>query len=260
MKLSLRNILLMFLIVILVTFSCTGRKKKSAHRDIIPEKDLISVLTDVYMADGLLSLPKINKNYAGKDSVTAFKKVIEQHGYTKAQLDRTIRYYFIQKPKRFTKIYDKVLGRLSELQSRIDKEFPVPRPELGNLWQGKVSFSIPSVNGQEKPEVNFQVPSSGLYTLKFTLTLFPDDQHSDPHLDMFIYSADTASSIQKHYFPSLPFLKDGLPHLYKSTVTIRNPGKRQFIEGWFVSSKCHAPDTSEHLDIENIFLSRSPIE
>ncbi len=260
MKLLIRNILLVVLIFAVIILSCTGRKNKTEHRDLIPENELISVLTDIYMADGLLSLPKINNLYAGIDSVTAYKQVIEKHGFTQAQLDRTIRFYFIKKPKRFIRIYDKVLGRLSEIQSRIDKEYPVPRPDQANLWQGRPFYSISSPHEAENPEINFQIPVSGFYTLKFNLTIYPDDQLPAPRLDMFIYGVDTASAGEKFYFPSMPFIKDGLPHTYKSTVFLKNPGKRLFIKGWFVTRKYLRPDVVEFMTVDNISLSRSPLE
>jgi hypothetical protein len=260
MKSYLRNILPALLIITLIVLSCSGRKNRAEHKDLIPDKDLISVLTDVYMADGLLSLPKINRNYAGIDSVTAYKQVIERHGYTQAQFNRTVRFYFIKKPKKFIKIYDKVLGRLSEMESRMEKEHPFMKPDQSNMWLGRSNYMLPVSSAAENPEVNFQVPVSGFYTLKFTLTLYPDDRLIHPHLDLYIYSADSLETGQKHYFPSLSYIKDGRPHSYKSTLIIRNPGKRLFIKGWFIQRECLDPEADLNLSVENIILSRSPIE
>jgi hypothetical protein len=158
------------------------------------------------------------------------------------------------------KIYDKVQGRLSELQSRIDEEYPVSRPDQVNLWQGKLYYFFPAASEAKNPEIDFMVPSSGIYTLKFTLTIYPDDQLAAPGLDMFIYSVDSTSSGGRHYFPSIPYIKDGLPHTYKSTIILKNPGKRQFIKGWFVPSKCLVSDVADFISVENISLSRAPLE
>jgi hypothetical protein len=260
MKSPARNSMPVILICLLFILSCSGRKNKAEHRDLIPEKDLVSVLTDVYMADGLLSLPKINKLYAGIDSVTAYRQVIEQHGYTQAQLDRTVRFYFVRNPKKFLKIYDEVLARLSEMDSRIDKERDFPRPDKGNLWKGRSFYSSPPLTGSVRHEVNFQVPISGYYTLKFTLTLYPDDQLTSPSLDMYVYSADTAGNEKRFYFPSLAYMRDGLPHTYKAIVILRDPGKVLFLKGWFVKDEGLRPGINELLTVENISLSKSPIE
>lgn len=260
MKSISRNIWPLLLGLLLILQACAGRKSKTERKDLIPENDLISVLTDVYIADGLLSLPKINRLYAGIDSITAYKEVIERHGLTQVQIDRTIRFYFIKKPKEFIRIYDKVLGRLSEMQSRIDKEFPVQRLDQLNLWQGRSFYLLPDVSGNQKHFVDFKMQASGYYCLKYTLTIYPDNPIVSPRLDMYIYNADSTGGSKKLYFPSVAYLKDGRPHSYKSILIVRNPGRNMAIGGWFVSDRCNSPADIGFIKIENIVLSRSSAE
>jgi hypothetical protein len=52
---------LKFFVVILLSVSCSGKKSDQDKQKIIPEKDLISLLTDIHLANGLLTLPKINQ-------------------------------------------------------------------------------------------------------------------------------------------------------------------------------------------------------
>src|SRR5674536_806 len=114
-----------FLILIIISImmgSCSGRKNKLDKKNLIPEKDLVSILTDIYITDGLLTVPNIILRASSLDSITTYYQVIESHGYTKEAMDRTMKYYFIENPKRLNKIYDKVLGILSEMESRVDKE------------------------------------------------------------------------------------------------------------------------------------------
>lgn len=260
MKVLLRNILPALLIIIVIAASCSGRKSKAEHKDLIPEDKLIPVLTDMYLADGLLSLPKYNKRYAGNDSISAYREVIEQHGYTQAQVDRTIRYYFVKRPKKFIKLYDKVLGRLSEMESRIRAEAPLRKTDQNNLWEGRTYILLPDPYSKEQKEFNFQVPASGYYNLKFTIVIYPDDPSVLPSPGIFVYSADSLGTGLKYYFPSLPYIKDGQPHTYKANLIIRQPGKRLFVSGSLTGNKCWSPDAGEYKTIENIILSRNPVE
>lgn len=260
MKAFLRNLMPALFILAVIIASCSGRKSKAEHKDLIPEERLIPVLTDMYLADGLLSLPKYNERYAGNDSISAYREVIKQHGYTQAQVDRTIRYYFIKRPKKFIKIYDKVLGTLSEMESRIKGELPAHKPDRNNLWQEVPYLLLPEPYSGEQKEINFQVPVSGYYNLKFTLIIYPDDPSVLPRPDMFVYSADSTTSGLRNYFPSIPFIKDGQPHTYRSNLIIRKPGKRLFVSGSLTGNRCWSPEAGEYKTIENIMLTRNPVE
>ena len=72
-----------YIILILIAFSvaagsCTGRKNKAEHKNIIPEKDLILILTEVHMADGLLSLPEIRYKFTQGDTLKSYIDIIEK--------------------------------------------------------------------------------------------------------------------------------------------------------------------------------------
>src|ERR1035437_8251380 len=108
----IRFALLMLMMISLLTGSCSGRKNKLDDKNLIPEKELVSLLTDIHLADGLLTLPKINSWTSSLDSISTYYQVIEKHGYTKEIMDKTIKYYFINDPQKLNKIYDQVLGIL----------------------------------------------------------------------------------------------------------------------------------------------------
>jgi hypothetical protein len=256
-----RHILPVLLVVSLIAGSCAGRKNKAASNDLIPENDLISILKDVYLTDGLLSLPDINRIYqANTDSLSAYSDVVESHGYKLDQMNRTIRYYFVKKPKKLIKIYDKVLGLISEMDSRIEKEAPVFAGEPGNFWSGKSSYSFPDPSGKSNAFFDYPVPVSGIYVMKFTLTVYPDDQAVKPRIGIFIYNPDSTGYTNRKYFHSVGFIKDGRPHTYRSTVIIRNPRNRHSIKGWFIENENIKPPAEDHMRVENIKLSRNPVE
>ena len=88
---------LILILVILLTNGCSNRKNKLDHNQMIPEKELISILTEVYIADGLLSIPKIHYMFSSLDSLSSYFQIIENHGYSKETMDKTMKYYFIKK-------------------------------------------------------------------------------------------------------------------------------------------------------------------
>jgi len=251
-----RYVLSVILAFSIVAGSCTGRKNKAVHKDIIPEKDLISILTDVHLADGLLSIPEIKHKFYRGDSLSSYIEIIEQYGYTKPQMDRTIRYYFIKKPKKLVKIYDKVLGGLSELESRVEKEYSAFIKEGLNIWPGKPYYLYPCPYCEDSTWFDFPLDYNGLCYLKFTITVFPDDQSVSPRLDLFLSHSDTAGIEKRDYFSALPYLKDGQPHTYVIRLIPNLPPPVR-LKGWFMNQEETSPFKEKHFRVENIILSRN---
>ena len=91
-------------------------------------------------------------------------------------MDKTMKYYFLKRPKRLNKIYDQVLGRLSEMESRVDIEAKIQQERASNLWRGKDFYSIPSTSGNDSAMFDVTLNKRAIYTLSFSVILFPDDQ------------------------------------------------------------------------------------
>lgn len=253
----IRNILPLIITLSIIIGSCSGRKNKTERRDLIPENDFISILTDVYLADGLLSLPKINKEYLKGDTLTSYIEIIEDHGYSKAKMDRTMRFYFIRKPKNMIQIYDKVLGNLSEMESMVDKELPAAGMKEMNIWPGKSSYLY--YDRSDSAWLDFLLPTSRMFFLKFTITIYPDDQSVNPYPGLYVSHTDSAGNEKKEYFLKVPFLKDGRPHTYKVRINQYLPEPVR-LRGWFVNQENISPALEHHQKIGNIILSRNPVE
>ena len=241
----------------LLAASCTGRKEKIDKNNLIPEKDFISVLTEIHIADGLLVIPKIRNWYSDTDSILNYINIIQSHGYTREEMDRTIRYYFIKKPKNLIRIYDEVLGKLSEMESRVEKEIPVNGTTEKNMWKGNSVYSLPDPSGTGSLLFDQQLETSGYYTLTFTLTLYPDDQSLMPRFTAYFSHPDSVESGKRDYFTSFNFLKDGRPHKYTFT---RKPLSDSYIHlrGWFIDCDKRTGEMEKHVKIENIIFTCIP--
>lgn len=258
MILSLRNILLLIAAAAFISGSCTGRRSKAEHKNLIPENELVNLLIDVHLADGLLSMPGILYKYSYDDSLSSYKDVIESHGYSKDQMDRTIRYYFVKRPKKLVKIYDRVLGNLSEMDSRLDKDIPGFRATAQNLWTGRSFYVKPGPSAYGPESLDFPMIFSESFYLKYTLTLFPDDETDFPRADLYLSHVDTSGREQITYFTGPPYIKDGKPHTYVVKLAHKLPPPVR-LKGWFINLDGLEPNVWQNYIIGNITLSLYPI-
>jgi hypothetical protein len=254
-----RYIILVIFAFSVVAATCSGRRNKAEHKDIIPEKDLTSILTEVHIADGLLSIPEIKYKFTKGDTLESYIDIFEKYGYTKPQMDRTMRYYFIKKPKKLVKIYDRVLGRLSEMESRVDKELLVFSAGQMNLWPGKSFYSLPDPESKDTALVNFSSGFYGTLYLRFTLTIFPDDQSVDPVMGLYFLKSDSTGNENRISFSPVRFIKDGHPHNYRFTL-VQNLTGTVSLKGWFIDQEGTTPYREYHQRVENIILTRNLIE
>jgi hypothetical protein len=245
----------MVIIIALIAGGCFGGKSKPDKKNLIPDKDLISLLTDIHIADGLLTLPRINGWFSNFDSITTYVQVIEKHGYTKEMMDKTMNYYFVNDPKKLNKIYDQVLGILSEMESRIKKQSAVELAKISNLWRGKDFYSFPSASGKDSTMFDATLNRPGLYKLTFSVTLFPEDQSVNPRPFAYTCSADSIETGKRRYLTSIEYLKDGRPHTYNLPFQVTST--LSYMKGWLIYFENQHDDLVKHIHIENISLTFS---
>jgi hypothetical protein len=254
-----RFALIILTIIILITGACSSRKNKLDRKHLIPEKELVSLLTDIHIADGLLILPKINSWSTSLDSITTYVQIIEKHGYTKEVMDKTMRYYFIHDPKKLNKIYDQVLGILSEMESRVEKESTNLLANVTNQWPGKDVYMFPSSSGNDSTRFDITIYRPGFYALSFSTTLFLDDCSVNPKPTVYMTAFDSINTGKKYYLKSIYYLKDDWSHTYKLTFTV-NENKPRHLRGWLYDFDNLHADFEKHITIENISLTYSSAE
>ncbi len=239
------------LFFVIAGLSCSRRKNEADRKNIIPHDKFIEVLTDVYITDGLLIQPIVHHWYKSNDSIAAYRDVLQNHGYTKEQFDNTLRFYFIKRPKQLMKIYEKALAKLSEMQSRYDQEIARQRPS--NYWSGRPFYASPGIAGADSTDFNIKFDFANVYYLTFTATVFPEDQAIDPKPVIYTCHPDSATTGSRYYINSLPYIKDGLPHMY--TFQINDPDKtRTRLMGNLIDN-CNSPSLERHFVIEEISIT-----
>ena len=213
-RFSLKLILILGLFSI-VFVSCFKKHEETSYKNIIPEKAFVSILKELHLSNGLFTLPRIRTRYMEGDISRIYIEIIESHGYTKEAMDTTLQYYYIKKPKKLIRIYDQMLGEITEMQSRLEIETLPPRDLIPNQWPGHEFFELPDTGESEKSDFELTLIPPGNFILKFTATVFPDDQSFNPCFTALLIDTDTADFKKKKDLPELRYIKDGLPHVYK---------------------------------------------
>jgi hypothetical protein len=242
---------LILLLSVLLSGSCTSRKKKLDRSNLIPKKELISIITDVYITDGLMAIPTIRDHYTPVDSVSSYRDVIVKHGYTKEVMDKTLKYYYIKKPKVLIQIYDQVLAALSEMETRYEREIAIMQSHALTLWTGDESYSLPDPAGGDSASFVVNTKYQGVFSFTFTATMFPDDQSVNAGLCAYVINSDSLKTGKKTYIKSDKYIKDGYPHNYRILINCSDKPKHQ-LRGFFYDTEGNREISESHLIIENI--------
>lgn len=247
-----KKILLIFSFI-LAAVSCTSRKNNIDRSGLIPREKFTEIIADIYLTDGLMIQPEIHYWYTSPDSIGAYRDVIESYGYTKEQFDRTTRFYLVRKPKEMVKIYDDALARLTEMESKTEKEVTEMQAKTTDFWNGRDPLFSPGENGSDSTNFDITLPYWNYYTLSFTLTAYPDDQSAHPRLTAFMCDPDSAESGKKYFVPSLNYAKDGFPHRY--SFKINDPVRtHRRLKGTLFDNSSN-PVAVKHFYIEDINLT-----
>lgn len=241
---NIRSLFIFF--IILLSLSCSGRKNKIDRSDLIPSGKLTEIIADLYLTDGIITLPSIIAKYSPPDSLAAYKDVIEKHGYTIEKMDKTLKFYFIKRPKQLVKIYDQALAKLSEMESRYEQELLVHETKAQNFWKGKVYYT-----STDTTLFNVNLNFSSTYVLSFTVTVFPDDLSVNPRMVAYTCHPDSIETGKRKYLKTIEYIKDGQPHFYYYTITTNiNP---VLLRGDFFTSE--SDPSGRDMIIENFYLT-----
>jgi len=244
------------LITLILLFSCTCTSDE--EKGLIPEKTFARILYEIHFADGLISLPELHGKYYSRDSLANYTDIIEYHGYTSDAMEKTIKFYFINKPKKLIKIYDKTIGRLSEMELMLEQEIHnIPAIEAG-LWKGEQAYHITGAQDTTKIYFDHIFFTPGQYTFTFTLTLYPSDQSLNPRFTAFTCRADSVATGKRNYISGINYIKDGKPHTYNITVRIPND-LPQLIRGYILDFENNPMEGLRHVKVENFSFKLSSL-
>jgi len=103
----------------LIMFSCNNAKKTPDY--VIPHQDMVNIIVNMHITDGLLNINKVRRNLVKKDSLNFYDAVFKSFGYTRSDFDTSI-FYYSNHISEYDKIYEEVLNKLSEMQTQLKEE------------------------------------------------------------------------------------------------------------------------------------------
>lgn len=253
-----RYTFLLLVLILMTAGACSSRNQKLDRKTIIPKKDLTSIISDVYITDGLMTIPKIRYFYDASDSLSSYKNVIEKHGYTKEDMDHTIEYYYIKDPKALIEIYEQVLATFSEMETRYEKEIGIMQSHSLNLWTGDMTYSLPDPAGNDSASFDIAVKLQGAFILSFTATVYPEDESVNPGFRAYVINPDSLSTGKKRYLNEVKYFKDGQPHDYNIRINCSDKPNHNLI-GLFYDIDNNPDYSGSRLIIENISYSLTSV-
>lgn len=249
-----KRIVPVLLLILAVTACGPDTAKKPGRGMLIPDDDLVAVLTDIYLAGGILEVPAVRDEWGERDSIKNYIDVIESHGYTYKQMESTMQYYFTAKPKKIAKIYDRVTGNLLELEVVVESQEDVsPEVRAENLWTGKYTYSLPEDFIRDPIWFDIPVDVAGIYVLKADIQVFMDDQSLDPRVTVFFSSTDSLGAEVRDYWDEVKLTKDG--NINKVEIRRKlESGGMVHIKGWLLNHTSRQGDWKKHARIQNVSL------
>jgi hypothetical protein len=260
-------------ILFFLVSSCIGTVEKPDKKGLIPQKKLMPILTEIQLVNGLVSSYMVQERVELIDTTTTYHYITEKYGYTKEALDKTLHYYFLKKPRRLVKMYEKALAKLSEMEAFLENQIKIETDKKANVWLGEKNYYYPVSRcclicvvflthkimktiedlDSENPEFQISLFGSDSYLLKFTATLFPDDQSIDAKARLYVVRADSALTGKRIYFETPKYIKDGVPHEYEIKILIAQY-RNMILKGSLYDVTTNVNEQQRHINLENIGL------
>lgn len=108
-----------FIIILIISFAGCTKQKVPDH--VIPPDDMVSILVDIHLTDGLLSSTKTRRELANKDTSNLYDKLLNNYNYTRHDFDTSLHYYG-KNIALYDKIYHQVLNQLNELETTLKEQ------------------------------------------------------------------------------------------------------------------------------------------
>ena len=112
---------LKILIIYCFLLACSSSKERIPE-GILPEKELVSILKEVHLAEANFELLKTNsKEVAQKTLLNNYQEIYSKYNIDENEFQQTLEYYS-NHPEKLEGIYSKVLQDITEERSMLDQQ------------------------------------------------------------------------------------------------------------------------------------------
>jgi len=231
---STKNSLFLLLILsVLFLVSC-----KKQQNETLSRKEMTSFLIDLHKLDGALVANGMGA-VDERNNVYYYNALLKEHGITQAQFDSTLAYY-AKNPKKFERIYSKVIEELTELDEQVKAGVFHPidsaalRRSVEDLWPlsaTRYQFQKDSTPTKIRFVIkNRQLAWNDVYTLSFLHRTGKSDTAKNKHAVIRIhYKTNKTDSI------ICKTISDSLFRRYTITFVARNQHSIDSITGALIN-------------------------
>jgi hypothetical protein len=248
----MRSIHWIILLCVFVGTACKAPEDKIKKSEIIPREELIPILVEMHLTDGLQLIPGIRAKYPGRDSISNYQDVLMFHGFNKVSFDRTIKFYE-DDPEKLDDLYEEVISELTKLQSEIQQSTRemVPEDMMTDLWSQKSVWHLPD-DGRINPiEFKIPVPGPGKYMLNTTIRMHQDDQSIEPRVTAFFWFDDGSETGFRIPFDSSPINKNGKIGVHSLSLNLEN-NRVTHLSGFLLDHNPQIGNWEKHADVLNV--------
>lgn len=113
---------LIYIILFFVTVSCTSNTILKKPKDLIKKKEMVALLTDLYLAKGMENIGGIELSIdeMEKKNLKAYAWVLKKHNIDTTRFQQS-NYYYCSVMDDYEKMYKKVLQNLNDTLGKIEK-------------------------------------------------------------------------------------------------------------------------------------------
>ena len=112
---------LKILIICCFLLACSSSKERIPE-GILPEKEMVSILKEVHLAEANFELLKTNsKEVAQKTLLNNYQEIYSKYNIDENEFQQTLEYY-ANHPEKLEGIYSKVLQDITEERSMLDQQ------------------------------------------------------------------------------------------------------------------------------------------
>ncbi len=254
----------LFLIVLVIfsglVLSCGGREKKEQAR-LIPPDDLVPVLEDIYLADGIFSMRYLREQMPGTDSMSNYRDILAKYGYTLEDMNKTIDYYTGDtRMKELEAIYDQVV---KDLRDQLDKTFEDEhirheKKEANDLWTGKREFHLPREGQRNKIPFTVPLRGPGVYSLKVQVRINKEDGSKNPYIHVWFWQNNGTKEGKRIAWTKRKIPKDGRWHQFILAKKITDP-EFTHLKGFLLDDENKDTTYIKHADLKGIRLDVRPL-
>lgn len=245
-------------LLFLFLYSCTQPEQKFQKSELIPAKDLVSILYDLHLADGLLSLSVVRNDYNDMDSLGQYVSILESYGFSIKQLDNTIKYYSGD-PETLNEIYEEVITQLTEHEVEIMSSNQKKGSFALNLWKGKTSWKLPEDGKQNKLEFEVPVKNPGIYKIIADIKIYRDDESFEPAITAYFWFDNQTENGYRLYYPITRIAKSGKKRTYRITQKVLNP-EITHLKGYLLDHSQKMGDWEKHITVTNFRIEYEPVK